>query len=81
MKKLMLCCLVLLLWASPAFAQGNYVPMDPATLPVMPGCAWYPNQNWPGMYDAWCGSDDVGWHQPAEWARLTGLTGDYGYGG
>ncbi len=65
-----------------ASAQGNYVPMDPATLPQVPGCQWFPNPAYVGLYDAWCGSDEIGWYQPFEWYQLTGIyPPDYGMEG
>ena len=65
-----------------AGAQGNYIPMDYDTLPRMPGCDWWPNAQYPGMYDAWCGSDELGWYRPTEWGQMYGMNpGDYGYGG
>jgi hypothetical protein len=68
---------LLLLIAVPAQAQ-----MDYNTLPQVPGCSWYPNPNWPGIYDAWCGSDEMGWYQPYEWYKLTGIyPPDYGMTG
>jgi hypothetical protein len=66
----------------PASAQGNYIPMDYDTLPRMPGCDWWPNETYPGIYDAWCGSDELGWYRPTEWGQMYGMNpGDYGYGG
>ncbi len=47
--------------AGSASAQGNYIPMDYDSLPRMPGCDWWPNETYPGIYDAWCGSDELGW--------------------
>jgi hypothetical protein len=65
-----------------AGAQGNYVPMDYYSLPRMPGCDWWPDPNYAGMYQAWCGSDEVGWYRPTEWGQMYGMNpGDYGYGG
>jgi len=70
--------------ASPtvAGAQGNYIPMDYDSLPRMPGCDWWPDPNYVGMYQAWCGSDEIGWYRPTEWGQMYGMNpGDYGYGG
>jgi hypothetical protein len=55
-----------------AQAQGNYVPLDPSTLPQAPGCTWYPSTQYPGTYESWCGSDEIGWYRPYEWYLLTG---------
>jgi hypothetical protein len=65
-----------------AQAQGNYVPMDPALLPQIPGCDWYPSTQYPDTYESWCGSDDIGWYRPYEWYLLTGYyPPDHGLGG
>ena len=53
---------------APAPAQA----MDPATLPQVPGCDWYPSAQFPGIYECWCGSDEIGWYRPYEWYLLTG---------
>ena len=68
--------------AGPVNAQGNYVPVNYDTLPRMPGCDWWPSETYPGTYEAWCGSDELGWYRPTEWGRMYGMNpGDYGYGG
>jgi len=58
------------------------LPTDPSTLPQVPGCSWYPVLEYPGIYEIWCGSDELGWYQPYEWHQLTGIwPSDYGLGG
>jgi hypothetical protein len=65
-----------------AEAQGNYVPMDPSTLPQVPGCSWNPSAQYPGTFESWCGSDEIGWYRPYEWHLLTGYyPPDHGLGG
>ncbi len=67
---------------SPASAQGNYGPTDPSTLPQVPGCSWYPSEVYPGTYEIWCGSDELGWYRPFEWYQVSGIwPPDYGLGG
>lgn len=59
----------------------NCVPMDPNTLPQVPGCQWFPSQ-YQGQYEIWCGSDELGWYRPYEWYQLTGIwPPDYGLSG
>jgi hypothetical protein len=44
--------------------------------------AGWPNVQYPGIYDAWCGSDELGWYWLTEWGQMHGMNpGDYGYGG
>ena len=85
MKRLLMLSVVALAMAVsavPAAAQGNYIPMDPATLPQVPGCGWYPDPQYAGMYQMWCGSDALGWYRPFEWYQLTGIwPPDYGLQG
>jgi hypothetical protein len=59
--------------AAPASAQGNYVPMDYDSLPQVPGCDWYDWPGRPGLYQAWCGSDEIGWYRPFDWYNVTGI--------
>jgi hypothetical protein len=36
---------------------------------------------YPGIYEIWCGSDELGWYQPYEWHQLTEIwPPDYGLG-
>ncbi|MBV9453367.1 MAG: hypothetical protein JOZ19_04505 [Rubrobacter sp.] len=66
-----------------AQTTGNYVPQDPSTLPQVPGCTWFPDSQYPGMYQDWCGPDSDGnWYRPYDWYLLTGIwPPDYGMGG
>jgi hypothetical protein len=74
--------MTLLAMSAPTAWAQNYVPMDPSTLPQVPGCAWYPDPQYSGMYQIWCGSDELGWYSPYEWYQLTGIwPPDYGLGG
>jgi hypothetical protein len=74
-------------WSRPhsrtAQTTGNYVPIDPSTLPQVPGCTWFPDPQYPGMYQDWCGPDSDGnWYRPYDWYLLTGIwPPDYGLEG
>ena len=80
---LMVLVVVLSVGAPPLLAHAqNYVPTDPSTLPQVPGCSWYDRPGYPGLYEIWCGSDELGWYQPYEWYLLTGIyPPDYGLTG
>jgi len=65
---------------------------------AVPGCASYFEEyvyvagewrpKWIPSYRPWCGSDEMGWHDPTRWCTLTGycytdygITGQYGLAG
>lgn len=79
-KLLTTTAVLVMLFSQVAFAQGNYIPMDPSTLPQVPGCAWYPDLYYSGMYQIWCGpnADET----PYQWYLETGIwPPDYGLSG